>query len=136
MIKNLDELKSLYPGAHVWAFGDSAQMANALSTLVIEGHKTASCSTLASHCELENKLTVGDYHIVLDGNDLPVCILRTTALKIIRFKDVSEKEAALEGEGDKSLAYWRREHQAFFERSGHFSESLELVFEEFELIDS
>ncbi|CDG98527.1 hypothetical protein XBP1_330035 [Xenorhabdus bovienii str. puntauvense] len=41
-----------------------------------------------------------------------------------------------EGEGDLSLSYWRKEHQNFFEREGTYSENMELVFEEFELIET
>ncbi|WP_342321020.1 ASCH domain-containing protein [Kosakonia sp. BYX6] len=134
MISSLEELKTRYPGAHIWAFGDSAEMANDLSQLVIAGQKTATCSTLESHLQLEDKVTVGDFHIVLNGNGAPACVIRTTSLKIIRFNEVTESMAALEGEGDKSLSWWRKEHQAFFTRGGSFSDEMELVFEEFQLL--
>jgi len=131
MFPSLDELKTRYPNAHVWAFGDSSEMADELAQLVIAGEKKASCSSLAAWPQGDEKVTVGDYHIVLDGREKPVCVIQTTSLKLIRFNEVSAQDAAAEGEGDKSLRYWRNEHRAFFERSGYFSEEMELVFETF-----
>lgn len=43
--------------------------------------------------------------------------------------------AAREGEGDLSLAYWQQGHQAFFEREGTWSPEMELIYEEFALIE-
>jgi uncharacterized protein YhfF len=58
------------------------------------------------------------------------------ALSIIRFDEMSPELAALEGEGDLSLAYWRSAHQAFFEREGTWSPEMELVYEEFAVIET
>ena len=57
------------------------------------------------------------------------------------FKNVSARHAYLEGEGDRSLAYWRKVHQAFFtaelaEVKLDFTPDLEVVCEEFEVIFS
>ncbi|PXM28036.1 ASCH domain-containing protein, partial [Klebsiella variicola] len=43
--------------------------------------------------------------------------------------------ARKEGEGDLSLEYWKREHQRFFSCEGHFSEDMELIAEEFEVVE-
>ncbi|POP43379.1 ASCH domain-containing protein [Superficieibacter electus] len=131
----LNNVKSRYPNAHVWSFGDSAEMADELAQLVIAGHKKASCGSLAAWQQEEEKVSPGDYHIVLDGQQKPVCVIRTTSLKLIRFDEVSAEDAAMEGEGDKSLGYWRQSHQAFFEREGTFSDDMELIFETFSLVD-
>lgn len=135
MISTIDTLKSRYPNAHVWSFGDSAEMADELARLVIAGHKKASCGSLAAWQQEDDKVSPGDYHIVLDGQEKPACVIRTTSLKLIRFNDVSTLDAKAEGEGDKSLDYWRRDHQAFFEREGTFSEDMELIFETFSLVE-
>lgn len=63
-------------------------------------------------------MTPGAYHIVLDGKGKAVCVIRTLTLRLIRFNEMSPELAALEGEGDLSLAYWQSAHQAFFEREG------------------
>ncbi|HCT1845022.1 TPA: ASCH domain-containing protein, partial [Enterobacter hormaechei] len=31
--------------------------------------------------------------------------------------------------------YWQKEHQRFFSREGHFSEDMELIAEEFEVVE-
>ncbi|MCG3469361.1 ASCH domain-containing protein [Xenorhabdus bovienii] len=50
--------------------------------------------------------------------------------------ELADELARKEGEGDLSLSYWRKEHQNFFERKGTYFENMELVFEEFELIET
>ncbi|WES69675.1 ASCH domain-containing protein [Superficieibacter sp. HKU1] len=136
MLSALDKLKSRYPHAHVWSFGDSAEMADELVQLVIAGDKKASCGSLAAWSQGEEAISPGDYHIVLDGSDHPACVIRTISLKLIRFNEVTAQDAAAEGEGDKSLQYWRKSHQAFFTREGTFSEEMELIFETFLLVES
>ena len=51
------------------------------------------------------------------------------------FSDMTEEFARKEGEGDLSLEYWRKEHKAFFTREGYYSDDMELVAEEFKLIE-
>lgn len=131
----IDELKNAYPGAQAWSFGDNAEMANALAGLVVSGKKTASCCSLASYLAEESAAKIGSYHIILDGQYSPVCVIRMLALRLVRFCDVTEEFARKEGEGDLSLEYWREEHKAFFTRAGFFSEQMELVAEEFAVVE-
>lgn len=58
-------------------------------------------------------MTPGAVHIVLNGAGEAVCVIRTLSLRLIRFNEMSAELAALEGEGDLSLAYWQQAHQAF-----------------------
>ena len=78
---------------------------------------------------------IGSYNIILDGQNVPVCVIRLVSMRLVRFCDVNEEFARKEGEGDLSLEYWQTEHQRFFFREGHFSEDMELVAEEFELVE-
>ncbi|MDE9480546.1 ASCH domain-containing protein [Xenorhabdus bovienii] len=73
---------------------------------------------------------------IKDGNERSVCVVRTTVIRLVRFTDVTEEMARKEGEGDLSLSYRRKEPQNFFERESSYSENMELVFEEFELIET
>lgn len=130
-----ETLTEKYPGAASWAFGDSSQMADELASLVISGIKTATCSVYACYDSDEPLPQIGRYNIILNGEGVPVCVIRTTALQLVRFSDVTPALAAREGEGDLSLAYWQQEHQAFFTRHGCFSEEMELVFEQFECVE-
>ena len=128
-------LKAKYPQSLSWTFGDSPALADTLAKLITEGRKTATCSSLAAFQNDAEAPTVGRYSIVLDGRNQPVCVVRIVSLQLIRFCDVTEAFARKEGEGDLSLRYWRQEHQRFFENSGVFDERMELVAEEFELIE-
>lgn len=134
-MSTVDEVKMKYPGANAWQFGDSPDLANALAKLVIKGIKTASCGSFASFQTEESPPRIGSCHIILDGQGTPVCVIRMISLRLVRFCDVTEAFARKEGEGDLSLAYWRKEHQRFFTREGFFSEDMELVAEEFVVVE-
>ena len=131
----IDNVKIKYPDAPSWAFGDSPELANELAELVSKGIKTASCGSLASLQSEEQPPLIGGYNIILDGQGNPVCVIRLIAQRLVRFCDITEELAWKEGEGDRSLRYWRQVHQEFFQREGCFSETMELVAEEFELIE-
>ena len=56
-----------------------------------------------------------------------------------KFCDVGEDIAYKEGEGDQTLEYWRKAHEKYFreqceEYGIEFSEDMEVITEEFELI--
>ncbi|WP_241618461.1 ASCH domain-containing protein [Rosenbergiella epipactidis] len=131
----LNHLQTKYPNALAWGFGDSAAMADELANHVVEGRKTASCGSLSAYLNEASPPTVGSYHIILNGREEPVCVIRLIAMRIVKFNKVEAEFAYKEGEGDRSLAYWQQEHKAFFTREGSFSETMELVAEEFELVE-
>jgi len=99
-------------------WGDSADMADRLSSLILSGKKTASSSALWDHESDNSPLPEkGGFTIVLNGKNEPVCIVETTDVQIVPFEKVDETFAFLEGEGDRSLEYWRTVHWNFFTRS-------------------
>lgn len=100
-----------------FAFGDSDAMADELAALVLAGTKRATAS-LAWTYEVEQRPSpkAGDLSIVLSSSGVPLCVIETTQVDTVPFEEVSAEFAATEGEGDGTLAYWRRGHQAFFER--------------------
>lgn len=82
---------------------------------------------------------VGSYDVILDSKDRAVCIIQIKKVSVVPFKEVSEKHAFKEGEGDKSLAYWRNVHEAFFkpyfkECGLTFTPESLIVLEEFEVV--
>jgi uncharacterized protein YhfF len=98
-----------------WSFGNTLEMADELGELVRLGKKTATASLVWIFEEgLELYPKVGDYHVVLDRRDRPICIIQTTELSVHAFDEVGEEHAYLEGEGDRSLHFWREVHWAFF----------------------
>lgn len=93
-----------YPQAFCWSFGDSPALADELAALVVAGKKRGTCSSLVSYQKEQPPVTPGSYHIVLNGTGDAVCVIRTLALRLIRFNEMSADLAALEGEGDTA---WR-----------------------------
>ncbi|HEG2204670.1 TPA: ASCH domain-containing protein [Enterobacter cloacae] len=131
----VEKLKVKYPGASAWQMGDSPELASELADLIKKGIKTASCGSFASYQQEESAPRIGSYNIILDGQNVPVCVTRLVSMRLVRFCDVTEAFARKEGEGDLSLEYWQKEHQRFFTREGHFSEDMELIAEEFEVVE-
>ncbi|EHN8901634.1 ASCH domain-containing protein [Enterobacter hormaechei] len=129
------EIKKKYPGAGVWQMGDSPELASELADLIRKGIKTASCGSFSSYQQEHSAPKIGSYNIILNGQNIPVCVIRLVSLQLVRFCDVNEEFARKEGEGDLSLEYWRKEHQRFFISEGYFTEDMELIAEEFEVVE-
>ena len=120
-----------------WAFGEAADK---LADLVVRGIKTATCSAYDLYgIEGEPIPEAGEYSVILDSKDEAVCIIRTTKVTVIPFNKVSEEHAFKEGEGDRSLEYWREVHESFLSRELasvrlEFNEETKVVCEEFEVV--
>lgn len=120
-----------------WAFGDDP---NKLAELVRKGIKTATCSAYVFYeIEGEEMPKAGDYSVVLDADGNAVCIIKTTKVYLTTFDQVSQDHAFKEGEGDRSLEYWKCVHKEFFTEElktigRKFNEKMKLVCEEFETV--
>lgn len=98
-----------------WGFGHTVEDADVLGDLVVRGIKTATCSLMWMYeAEQEPLPQAGDLSIILDGVGAPLCIIETTALQVRAYQDVDAQFAYDEGEGDRSLAYWRDVHWRYF----------------------
>ncbi len=120
-----------------WMFGERP---DELAALVAGGEKTATSSLYLSY-EMSGEALpqVPEYSVLLDSRKDPVCMIRTTEVSVLPFCEVGEEYAAKEGEGDKSLAYWRDVHREFFEREMQsynkaFDMQTRVVCEEFEVV--
>lgn len=124
-----------YAQANRFAFGDSPALADELLALVLAGTKTATCGALAHFGAGGEPLPeVGRQDVVLDGSGRPAAVIETIEVTIRRFDDVDAEFAHAEGEGDRSLAHWRREHERYFRRNGGFAPDMQLVCERFRLV--
>jgi uncharacterized protein YhfF len=98
-----------------WGFGDTSEMADRLGDLVRRGVKTATASLLWEYeLDGEELPQPGDYSVVLDGAGAPLCVIQTIEVNVRAFDEVDPSFAYDEGEGDRSLDYWRRVHWDFF----------------------
>ena len=120
-----------YRGVRSFAFGDGAALADELLDLVLRGLKTATCSTE----DEPNTSTPGERWIVLDGRGNARCAIESTEVTYRRYSEVDAAFAYEEGEGDRSLTYWRSAHRRYFERQGKFSEDMMLMCERFRLVE-
>jgi len=110
-----------------------------LSQLVFDGTKTATTSSYDLYTPNEYLPQVGNYNIILDGNETPICITKTLVAEVIPFNQVSAEHAYHEGEGDRSLEYWRDVHKKFFkqeykEAGQKFSKDMPCLCEVFERV--
>lgn len=120
-----------------WAFGMDADL---LAHLVEIGVKTATASAYPLY-ESENEPlpAAGEYSVILDSKDNAVCIIQTKKVSVVPFNEVTAEHAYKEGEGDRSLDYWREVHEKFFtecldEAGLQFTSDMKVVCEEFEVV--
>jgi len=109
---SLPEWSESPPGSfEVWSFCDNEEDANELGDLVKAGIKVATCSLVwAYEAENEELPKVGDISIITNWDGEPLCVIETTEVQVKMFNEVDERFAYDEGEGDRSLAYWRKVH--------------------------
>jgi len=114
-----------------FSFGDSPKLADELLALVLSGAKRATC-----WAESQGLLSaeVGKAMVVLDGRGVPRAVVRTIELTKRRFDEVDVAFARDEGEGDRSLQYWREAHRRYFTRLGRYAPDMMLWCERFELV--
>ena len=96
-------------------FGDTQELGDELLALVQKGIKRATCC-LARDFSTLDRPKAGDHWIITDGRGRAACIVKTTQTELVRICDVTAEFAYTEGEGDKTLVYWKREHDAYFTR--------------------
>lgn len=144
--QSADALWSSYVAAHpehvdetppVERFGDSAELADELLHLVLHGPKRATAGAVAEFRHEQEPLPrIGGHWIVVDGGGLARVVLRSVELRLGPLSSVDAQFAWDEGEDDRSLESWLREHRRYFRRACarigvEFSDDLEIVFERF-----
>lgn len=113
--------------------------AEELLHLVLIGKKKATASSLYAFEKENLRLPeVGDFSIVTNWAGEPKCVIQTSKVRILPFREMTYDICKLEGEDD-TLASWQRGHQRFFTEEGkelgyEFTEDLPVVFEEFEVV--
>lgn len=133
------ELPDAVPEA--WAFGATPEVADELLALVLAGTKTATASSFWDYQATGDPVPrAGEFSVVLDGAGEPRAIIETLEVRIRPFGEVDAEHASAEGEGDRSLAYWREVHERFWrlhsENPHGFEPDMAVVCERFRLVYS
>lgn len=117
-----------------WKFGTDNDK---LVDLVLKGEKKATTSLYEEYIlEGEELPKVGDRSIILFDDGRDACLIENVEVIITEFKNITADLAFIEGEGDKSLEYYRNEHIRIFKNiDTNFSDSSKVVFEVFKVIE-
>jgi uncharacterized protein YhfF len=99
----------------IWHFGDDQELADMLYPLVLRGVKRAGASLLWEYeRESEALPAPGNYSVITDFAGAPQCVVQTAEVQIKPYDQVDAQFAFDEGEGDRSLEYWRKAHWDYF----------------------
>ena len=113
-----------------WHFGTDNDK---LIDLVLKGEKRATTSIYDEN----DTSCVGDTEILIFDNEKKACITRVTNVIVTEFKNITSDLAKLEGEGDKSLDYYRRVHLDYFKSiDSNFNDDTLVEFVEFEVVEN
>ena len=124
----------------VYHFCDNEVDANECVKLVKKGIKKATSNSLLGLQYRNERLPkIGDFIIVTDWDGKAQCIVETTKVTLKPYFSITEEYAKLEGEGDKSLAHWKKVHWDYYTRElAKFErvprESMIIVCQEFEKV--
>ena len=123
-----------------WHFCNNEEDANELAELTRLGVKKATASLHKVYgFENEPIPKVGEMSVVTNWQGEAVCVIQVEKVEILPFREITEEHARIEGEGDKSLEYWREAHIKFFKEEARemgiqFTEDLLVVFERFKMV--
>ncbi|WP_224484014.1 ASCH domain-containing protein [Robertkochia aurantiaca] len=121
-------------------FCDNKTDADECADLVVKGIKQATATSLWWYEKHNESLPeVGDQYIVTDWQGNPRAIIETTKVELTPYREITAEFAEIEGEGDKSLEYWRKVHEAYYTREmepygDKFTEDMVIVCEHFKTI--
>jgi uncharacterized protein YhfF len=121
-------------------FGWTEKLTTELNALVLKGQKCATCC-LKQQIDIgkEGMARIGGHCVVLDAQDRPIAIWRTTDVTVKPVNQVDDAFAWDEGEGDRTRADWLRAHNGFYhalaEREGFtYDDGMLAVFERFTIV--
>lgn len=142
-----EEMWQSYTAAHptdapyeAWHFHNNQEDADRLSALVAAGKKRGTSSCSYAYVKEDSPFPEsGQLSVITDWAGEAQCIIESVRVEIVPWRDVTEAFAALEGEGDGSLAYWQQAHKPFFvdecNRCGQcFTTEMPVVCEEFKVV--
>lgn len=132
----IEDLQETYPGAGTFKFGQNAAQSRRLLKLVRKGKKSANSEAFRDFRKDPDAMpVVGRTDIAVHWDGTPALVIKTTAVRKVRFCDVTEDMALAEG-GYESLEEWREGREWYFEQSGGFKPDMMLVIESFDVVEN
>lgn len=132
---SLAEALGRYPGAVSFKYGDSSALNAEILALVLSGKKTVTCDAVAGFEQRgEAKPAVGRVDVALDWNGVPVAAVKTVAVNLLSFDEMTESMVADQGEF-RDLAHWRAGYEAYLTRAGVFAPDVMMLVERFEVVE-
>ena len=126
----MDDQTADWQALETFSFGDNPELAQELAWLVVAGLKRATCWSVSEGQQTH----IGKRMVMLDGAGTPTAIIETVELTRRRFDEVDATFAHDEGEGDRTLAYWRQAHRSYFQRGKSFAPDMLLWCERFRVV--
>ena len=121
-------------------FCDNKKDADQCVKLVVKGIKQATATSLWWYKKNSIPIPrVGDKFIITDWDGNAKAIIETIRVEKVPYNKISPEFAEIEGEGDKSLDYWKKVHEAYYKREmkthfEEFDENMIIVCEYFKVI--
>ena len=121
-------------------FCDNKKDADECAELVVRGIKQATATSLWWYKKNNEILPkVGDQYVVTDWNGNARAVIETIKIEAVPYNQIDAQFAEIEGEGDRSLAYWKRVHKAYYSREmeAHgdtFNEHMIIICEYFKTV--
>jgi len=121
-------------------FCDNEFDANECADLVVKGIKRATATSLWWYKKNNESLPkIGDQYIITDWNGNAKAIIETTKIEQVPYNKITSEFAEIEGEGDKSLEYWKKVHKDYYTRemkpfNEQFDENMIIVCEQFKTV--
>ena len=133
--QSLQEIIDANPEAETFRFGDSPSLCEQILALVRAGRKTATCEAMRVYGEGGDALPViGRRDVALNWDGTPALMLETVEVSSRRFDAMDAEFVAAQGEF-RDLVHWRKAYEAYFARSGGFSEDMEIMCERFRVVE-
>jgi uncharacterized protein YhfF len=86
-----------------------------LVAAILNGAKTSTTGLVADYEHEDEPLpTVGERAVVIDSDGRPVAVIETTDVRVVPLAEVDLRHVIDEGEGDRSIAEWRANHESFW----------------------
>lgn len=123
-----------------WHFCDNEHDADECAELTKNGRKCATAPSLwALHHTGEQLPRVGDLHVITNWAGIAQCVIQITSVEIVPLDAINESHALAEGEGDCSLAWWRKVHWDYYHRelegTGYVPQlTMPIVFQRFKCV--